>query len=279
MGYFLTIHDPEHRDRDILDALLFHAGAKSIEYRDDKILCYFSENKIAPERSIEQFLADLNINILDSQEVPEQNWVQRCEETWQSISEGIIQISPVLEHIESKNPQKTKTQHQIRIIPGSGFGTGHHTSTRFALSLLQEPTLTANPPSRFLDYGTGSGILAIAANTLYGSTGLAFDNDPLAIENARENLLQNNIQQEIQLENSTLQDIDGSYDLIFANIYAEVLIDSEPAIRERLKDGGLTILSGIVAEQRNSVLYTYKNWELCSERTDGQWYACLLKSL
>lgn len=167
----------------------------------------------------------------------------------------------------------------IRIDPGMAFGTGGHETTRLCLELLESvmeksPLLTI--PS-LLDLGTGSGILAIAANLLGAGRILALDIDPDAVEIARDNLTLNDMSDSIECGTVPLESLTENFDIILANILAEELVRLAPYLMERLHPGGSLILSGILAEKEPFVLQGFASQPLTYIRTvsDGEWVALL----
>lgn len=167
----------------------------------------------------------------------------------------------------------------IRIDPGMAFGTGGHETTRLCLELL-EAVLENGPllsiPS-LLDLGTGSGILAIAANLLGAGRILALDIDPDAVTVARENLALNDMSDRIECGTVPLESLTENFDIILANILAEELVRLSSSLAERLLPGGSLILSGILAEKEQMVRQGFSFQPLTYLRTvsDGEWVAML----
>ncbi len=135
-------------------------------------------------------------------------------------------------------------------------GTGHHETTRSCL-VLMEKYGGKTEKGRFLDLGTGTGLLAIAASKLGYDQVVAVDNDPLAIEAARKNLEINDVINIDLLEGSIIE-APGAFDCIVANIISGVLIFLDHEISSRLKPSGIAILSGILAEQADEVIKAYE---------------------
>jgi ribosomal protein L11 methyltransferase len=167
----------------------------------------------------------------------------------------------------------------IRIDPGMAFGTGGHETTRLCLELL-EAVLEDGPllsiPS-LLDLGTGSGILAIAANLLGAGRILALDIDPDAVEVARENLALNDMTDAVECGTVPLESLTENFDIILANILAEELVRLASSLAERLHPGGSLILSGILAEKEPLVRQGFASQPLTYRRTaaHGEWVAML----
>jgi ribosomal protein L11 methyltransferase len=150
---------------------------------------------------------------------------------------------------------------KIIITPKMAFGTGHHPTTNLCLktlsSLFKQGKL--NKDCSFLDLGTGSGILGIAAAKL-GLTGLGIDIDSCAVDNARENIFLNKVEDRFEVRTGGVQDIEKNpkYNLIFANILASTLKSLAAQIISLLnKDTHCLILSGILSSQTDHVAQAY----------------------
>jgi len=164
----------------------------------------------------------------------------------------------------------------ILIEPKMAFGTGHHQTTALCLGALDR--LAADgvllPGQSFLDLGTGSGILGIAAVKL-GLAGRGLDIDPVAIDNARENAALNTVEDGFALAVGSIADIAGEqrFDCILANILANPLIDMAEDICARLARPGVLILSGILREQADRVIAAYVEQGLSAPEVShsGEW--------
>ncbi len=142
---------------------------------------------------------------------------------------------------------KGRHQNEIIIEPKMAFGTGEHATTQLccqaALSLVQ-------PGMKVLDFGTGSGILAILASKLGASKVLGIDNDSLAIENAQENVDLNKAGSKVKLTMGSIDAVPNEkYDLIFANLILAQVKEFFPRFKKALKKDGLLIASGILTYQ------------------------------
>lgn len=170
--------------------------------------------------------------------------------------------------------------HVIEMDPGMAFGTGLHASTRLALALLDELS-AAGAPARVLDLGTGTGILAMAAALFGAGSVVALDTDPDAVAAARLNVARNRLDARVRVGGDDLAAVTGPFDLILANITADVLLPLAPALVARLAPGGALVLAGILAgEQERAVRAAYERLGLCceQERVDGEWAALLLRT-
>jgi ribosomal protein L11 methyltransferase len=165
----------------------------------------------------------------------------------------------------------------IHLDPGQAFGTGAHASTRLVLEMMQELADSGAGPRRVLDLGTGSGILALAAAALWPQAEVhAVDNDPVAVEVARENAAANRAAIAIGVDWPG-----GEFDLALANIQADVLAGLAEALCARLSPGGHLILSGLLSEHVSAVAAGYGSHGLTVVRTaasrdDPAWSAAML---
>lgn len=138
----------------------------------------------------------------------------------------------------------------IHLDPGQAFGTGAHATTRLLLLELQALHDAGARVQRLLDLGTGSGILAIAAAHLWPeSMGLAVDIDPLAVDAAADNARDNGVAARIACSDTPLEDIEGTFDLVLANIQANVIGALAEPLVARVAPGGYLLLSGLLSHQ------------------------------
>jgi ribosomal protein L11 methyltransferase len=142
----------------------------------------------------------------------------------------------------------------IVLDPGAAFGTGSHPTTRLCLAWLER---SVRPGDTVLDYGCGSGILAIAAMKLGAAAAIAVDVDPLALEAARYNASRNAVRLDVR---DARQDIPESARITVANILANPLRMLAPLLASRTQPGGSIALSGILEEQAGAVVAAYAPW-------------------
>jgi ribosomal protein L11 methyltransferase len=136
--------------------------------------------------------------------------------------------------------------------PGRAFGTGLHSTTRLVAEALEARKATL-AGARVLDVGTGSGILALVA-LLHGAVrAVAIDNDPEVIDVARENAKRNGLAHALEVSATPLEQIEGEYPVVVANIRATTLVEMTHALRARLSSTGVLVLSGILASERDEV--------------------------
>ncbi len=166
----------------------------------------------------------------------------------------------------------------IDIDPGMAFGTGTHETTSMCLALIQEQM---TPGASFLDVGTGSGILMIAAAKLGAGTLKGLDNDGVAVEIAGKNLEQNKIPpRSFEISCTTLDQYPQErFDLLTANILAEVIIKILPEIKTRLAPKGRAILSGIIYDwaDRVKTALADNGFTLVKTTAQGEWVAMVVE--
>jgi len=184
-------------------------------------------------------------------EVPDQEWTRTWMDDFQPMRFGQrLWICP--SWTDAPDPEAVN----LRLDPGLAFGSGTHATTALCLQWLD-----AHPPEgrTVLDYGAGSGVLAVAAALLGATDVLAVDNDPQAVTATRDNAEANGVAERIRSHGIT-DDPGGTADLVLANILAGTLRDLAPELAARTRPGGDLVLSGILEEQAEEVAQTYRPW-------------------
>ncbi len=166
----------------------------------------------------------------------------------------------------------------IEMDPGMAFGTGKHASTRLALALMHS-CFQQNTIINVLDVGTGTGILAMAA-VLFGAEKVtAVDNDPEAVKVCQNNCLKNKLAAYIDCSATDISAIEGSYELISANIIHNVLITMLPDFSRLLPRGGLLVLAGILQDvQEQNIIDQALQYGFIEKKIlhDEEWSGILL---
>jgi len=249
------------------------------------IATYIPDTDSAPEllKKIKTKVLDLNesgIKItIKTETVNEEDWAESWKEFFHvtKITENII-VKPAWRDYKKENNEII-----IELDPGMAFGTGTHPTTALCIQMIEK---YLEPDHSFLDVGTGSGILMIAAAKLGANNLLGIDNDELAVKIAKENLIKNNIDRDkFEVSLNTLDDLqspgdESEFDIVCANILAHVIIDIMSLIKSRLCIGGVAILSGIVKEQEKLVLQSVQENKLKHINTEYQedWVAIVVKN-
>lgn len=187
--------------------------------------------------------------------VREEDWANNWKQYFKPIKVGEkLLIKPSWEDYENGEGRII-----LEIDPASSFGTGQHNTTRLCLELLEK---SMNEGSKILDMGCGSGILSIGAMLMGAESVVAVDIEQNAVETAAENAQKNNIPfikytaycGDV-ISNKELDDkIGDGYDIITANIVADVLIAMKNIFRKKIKDNGTLIISGIITERKDEVV-------------------------
>jgi ribosomal protein L11 methyltransferase len=181
--------------------------------------------------------------------VADQNWVQLTQSQFDPI-----RVSGRLWIVPSWHELPDPAAINLILDPGMAFGTGSHPTTRLCLEWL-ERTVTAD--CNVLDYGCGSGILAIAAARLGAGSVAGVDIDPQAVDAARANAERNAV---TALFADSAEPVAGEYDLVVANILSNPLRVLAPAICAHVRSGGQLALSGILREQAEEIIAIYAQW-------------------
>jgi len=176
----------------------------------------------------------------------DEDWVRRSQSQF-----GPIQVAGRLWIVPSWHTPPDPPAIVVRLDPGLAFGTGSHASTRLVLKYLEKNIRKAD---RVLDYGCGSGILAIVAAKLGAGEIAAVDIDPQALETAAANAGDNGVMVRVAAPDSLAP---GTFDVVLANILAGPLIALEPLLAVRTREGGRVALSGILESQAAEVVAAY----------------------
>jgi ribosomal protein L11 methyltransferase len=196
--------------------------------------------------------------------VAEQNWVQLTQSQFDPI-----RVSERLWIVPSWHESPDPAAINLILDPGMAFGTGSHPTTRLCLEWLER---NVSAGCSVLDYGCGSGILAIAAARLGAGRVAGVDIDSQAVEAARANAERNTV---TALFADSAQPVAGEYDIVVANILSNPLRVLAPAICAHVRSGGRLALSGILREQAAEIIGLYARWlplEIADVRED---WVCL----
>ncbi|WP_294754765.1 50S ribosomal protein L11 methyltransferase [uncultured Ruminococcus sp.] len=187
--------------------------------------------------------------------IREEDWANNWKQYFKPFKVGEkLVIKPSWEEYDNSDGRII-----LEIDPASSFGTGKHHTTRLCLEVLEK---YLNKGDKLLDMGCGSGILSIGAMLLGADSAVAVDIEENAAATAKENALKNNIPADkyrtyfgnILTDEKLADEIDDKYDIIAANIVADVLIAMKDSFRRYLRSGGILIVSGIIEERMNEVI-------------------------
>ena len=215
--------------------------------------------------------AGFNLSAPQEKTVEEQDWVRLTQSQFAPIQIGKrIWVVPSW-HDAPTDPNAIC----LAVDPGLAFGTGSHPTTHLCLLWLEEHHNLAQ--QSLLDYGCGSGILAIAAAKLGCNPVVGTDIDPQAIVAARSNARINRaiIQFVLPNENAPELAAKAKYDIVMANILANPLQVLAPALVNKIRPGGQIVLSGVLARQADEVIATYSQWLTLSIWKESDGWVCL----
>ena len=203
---------------------------------------------------------DIGEATIQASETEDKDWINNWKEFFHQFYVDDILIKPSWEEVRPEDREKLL----IQIDPGTAFGTGMHETTQLCIRQLRK---FLTPETELLDVGTGSGILSIISLKLGAKHAVGTDLDPCALEAVKENMEVNGIDPasfEMMIGNiiteKEIQDRVGyeCYDIVVANILAEVLVPLTPVILSQLKPGGVYITSGIIDDKEELVVETVK---------------------
>lgn len=256
--------------REAVEYALMEAGALGTvtANQSDSVSGYFSEVPDRESIRSELFealriyeLPSSSVRDMNLREVENRDWLEEWKKNWQPVEVGRFVIAPPWTEI-SDAPDRII----IRIEPGMAFGTGTHETTRLCLDAIQKHYGGGS----FLDVGTGTGILAIAAAKMFPNARVeACDTDPEAIAIARENAAANNV--EIEFRIGSVEETTPSADLVCANLTADVILQILPALIA--VTCGKLILSGILETQLEQIVNLLPETEITQ---DGEWVAIVV---
>ena len=226
---------------------------------------------------------DIGECTITESQTEDKDWINNWKQYFHQFYVDDILIIPSWEEVKPEDKDKMI----IHIDPGTAFGTGMHETTQLCMRQLKK---YVNKDTQILDVGTGSGILSIAALKLGAAHAVGTDLDPCAISAVKENLEANAVPVTDMdmilgniIDDKTIQDKVGyeKYDIVVANILADVLIPLTPVILHQMKKGGLYITSGIIDDKEESVVAAVKaaGLEVLEVTHQGEWVSVTARKI
>lgn len=272
----LTEQDKEQMFVDILPQIPADDG---VAY-----LTFYLEEEEDPEEVLERIRRELEemrsyVDVgectIEESQTEDVDWVNNWKKYFHQFSIDDILVIPSWEQVEAKDSDKMV----IHIDPGTAFGTGMHETTQLCIRQLRKYVKSG---AQILDVGCGSGILGMLALKFGAAHSVGTDLDPCAIDATHENMKANGIredQYEVMIGNiiddKEVQDKAGyeKYDIVAANILADVLVPLTPVILHQLKKGGIYITSGIIDDKEETVTEAVRaaGMEVLEVHHQGEW--------
>jgi ribosomal protein L11 methyltransferase len=288
MWYGLDLIVPSEA-REAVEYGLMEAGALGTETNDVpsqdeellRVTAYFDHTpeleRVRAELAEALYVYDLpssSVREMNFREVPDEDWLGEWKKNWQPVEIGRLVIAPPWSEVKA-----AKDRVVIRIEPGMAFGTGTHETTRLCLKAI----MRSFKGGSFLDVGTGTGILAIAAAKLFPTARVvACDTDPEAVAIARENARLNDVAERIDfrigsLDESGHEPATASADFVCANLTADAISTLLPALVNA--SCGRLVLSGILDSQLDAIvdqLHALGDPGNLVIMQDGEWVALIV---
>ena len=272
----LTQSDKEQMFVDILPDMPEDDGCAYLTfYLDEEVDKHEMLLKVRQE--LEEMRSYLNVGdcTIEESQTEDVDWVNNWKQYFHQFYIGDILVIPSWENVEAKDSDKMV----IHIDPGTAFGTGMHETTQLCIRQLKK---YVTEDTEILDVGCGSGILGMLALKFGAKHSVGTDLDPCAIDATYENMDNNGIsrdQYEVMIGNiiddKEVQDKVGyeKYDIVAANILADVLVPLTPVIIHQLKKGGIYITSGIIEDKEEVVVEAVKKagLEVLEVNHQGEW--------
>ena len=218
---------------------------------------------------------DVGTGTIEASQTEDKDWINNWKQYFHQFYVDDILIKPSWEEVKPEDREKLL----IQIDPGTAFGTGMHETTQLCIRQIKK---YVKPDTLLLDVGTGSGILSIAALKLGAKFACGTDLDPCAITAVKENMEVNGVEEDKYtvmlgniIDDKAVQEAVGyeKYDMVVANILAEVLVPLTPVILGQMKPGALYITSGIIDDKEETVVKAVKaaGLEVLEVNHQGEW--------
>jgi ribosomal protein L11 methyltransferase len=238
----------------ILIALLSASGYEGFE-EEGSVLKAFIPESLFRQKQLEDIAHRLHLKY-SIHTIPETNW----NAVWESNFHPVVVDDFCAIRADFHEPIQ-HVAHEIIITPKMSFGTGHHATTFMMIKQMEGIDF---PNKRVLDFGTGTGVLAILAGQLGAISITAIDNDEWSIANAAENFSRNN-SNKIDLKKADTANVAGTFDIILANITRNVILDNFSLFISHLADDGILLLSGLLQEDEQHIVSKAAEYALHQE--------------
>ncbi|HEA8164696.1 TPA: 50S ribosomal protein L11 methyltransferase [Campylobacter coli] len=273
--YYELFLEIQEQYKNLLLDFVFDLGVEAIEEKGNGIYIRSNENLENLAWAIEIFAQKLSQKLNLKEDILLHKTIEKKEnKDWvEEYKKGIKPIIIDNIYIHTTWQEEKENYLNIKINPALAFGSGHHESTYCCVKFLQK---FAKNNLRALDIGCGSGILAIAMAKL-GSKVEICDTDDLAIKSALENAELNSVNF-TKAWHGSVDKAEGLYDLVVANIIADVILILEKDIKKHLEDNAILILSGILDKYKTRIKEKFQDLELIDEMQINEWCSLVYKN-
>lgn len=270
-----------------LDALanfVIERGSPGVVLKTDGVQAYFLKSAASPSlrREVRRFV-DALARLSPRRRKVTLAWKVIKQEQWQDSWKRFIKPRRVGKNFWVTppwlKPPKFRRRKVITIEPGMAFGTGTHATTRGCMEFVEAARdRLGTREFSALDVGTGSGILAIVLALLGAQPIYAVDNDPLALQVARENLRANGVAEKVRLSGAALGALRRRFEVVVANLTAETILELAGALEKKVAGKGFLILSGILHHQAGAVTARFApRFRLRQRKRSREWMTLLLQ--
>ena len=271
-------------DSDAIANFLIERGAPGVVVKPTGLEAYFARSRddASLKRAVRRFVREVG-KLRGRGATTQLQWQVIGEENWHDSWRRFIKPSRVGKTFWVTppwlTPAKFRRRQVITIEPGLAFGTGTHATTRGCMEFLERAAASfGGREFTALDVGTGAGILAVALVKLGAKQVWAIDNDPVALNVARENLRANGAAHRVRLSGKKLTAIKKHFAVVVANLTAETILELAPSLEEKVATGGFLILSGIIRQMANAIAGRFRaKFRIVQHKRGREWATLLLR--
>jgi ribosomal protein L11 methyltransferase len=245
----ITIETRNPEESDILVARLSQLGFEGFEEEPGKLHAFIPET-LYDVSAVEKIIAEIKgvadpfHTLFQTDYIEPRNWNEEWEKDFEPVVIG--DFCAVRAHFRTPVPE---VKYDLIITPKMSFGTGHHATTFMMISAMRDMDFRDRS---VLDFGTGTGVLAILARKLGAGSVLAIDSDEWSIENANENKVLNDCP-DIRIEQKDSLSGTGRFDIILANINLRVILENMEFLRQHLNESGVFMGSGVLDSDEEKI--------------------------
>lgn len=255
--------------QEVLIALLGEIGYEGFEQEDEIMRAYVAEEQF-DQAALKGVLRQFEVGYTERR-LADRNWNEEWEKNFEPVV--VDDFCAIRAHFHQPI---AGVEHELVITPKMSFGTGHHATTFMMIRAMRELDLRGK---RVLDFGTGTGVLAILAERLGAAGVLAIDNDDWSMANAEENIEANGCNNLILNKIDSLSQLEGRFDILLANINKHVILAEMAAMEQHLVQGGVILLSGLLEDDYKDIENEAVkiNYSISVRMTKGAWICLRLE--